>query len=145
MAIVFLILRLWAADPVEATIWIAQNDHDLADFLGRTGQRESWNTRIGIHDRDRRHARTVWRRAVEKGWLFPGFCPGHDQPAEWSTRGSFGLMAGFAWRYLPWWARCAPPWILDVPIVSAWVAKERRKHLCATKRARARRKWCRPG
>ena len=145
MALIFFLLRLWALDPVDANTVIAGDDHDLAAFLDQTAWRECRMGRCGIHDRDRWHARAVHRRAIDRGYLSPGVCPGHASRRGWSTRGAHGLMAGFAWRYLPRWARCFPPWILDVPIVSAWITVKRRDHLCSSRRAWRKRRWCRPG
>lgn len=48
----------------------------------------------------------------------------------WSTRGSHGMIARYAWPHVPRILQWLPPAILDVPIVSAFVA---------TRRARAKR------
>lgn len=43
----------------------------------------------------------------------------------WSTRGSHGMVARFAWPHVPRILQWLPPAILDVPLVSAFVATRR--------------------
>lgn len=77
----------------------------------------------------------AWIRAVQVGLLDPGRCRHHERgdARDWSTRGAFGHVAAYGLPYVP---GCWPPWVLDLPIVSAWVARERL--------AVARRPWAPP-
>lgn len=78
---------------------------------------------FGIHEGDAHHERTLGE--------------------GWSTRGPHGMMARYAWPSVPWWLRWAGPSILDIPLVSAWVAAHRAAswRCSATKACRAWRGW----
>ena len=79
---------------------------------------------IGVHERDRWASRIAYAKAVKAGWLDPSCTDPND---EWSTRGAFGLLAAYNARRLP---RCSPPWVFDVPLVSAYVAAQRYQARC---------------
>lgn len=66
-----------------------------------------------------------WKRAVRVGWVDPSCQP---KTAQWSTRGSWGLIAAYHVRYLP--GRCWPPWVLDLPHVSVLVATAKLERIC---------------
>lgn len=83
-----------------------------ADRLLEIARRESGMALVGVHELDSR-----WSRRVR-----PSTCDVHR--GGWSTRGSHGQMAAYAMAYLPKWLRCSP-WVLDIPLVSAWVAARR--------------------
>jgi hypothetical protein len=69
-------------------------------------ERESTPCRaISIHENDR--------------WMARGLGEG------WSTRGAHGMVATYAWPYVPSWLRWAGPAVLDIPIVSAVVSVRR--------------------
>jgi hypothetical protein len=55
-------------------------------------------------------------------WVRPDECAGVH--ANFSTWGSFGLMAGYSLHHLPEPFQCSP-WILSLPLVSAYVAAKR--------------------
>jgi hypothetical protein len=126
--------------------------------LVRIVLRESQGVRVGIHERDAWASDIVYRKAVRAGWLDPQSCPFHrEEPTgagregpsglaakagvprigRWSTRGAAGLMAAYNLRWLGPVA-CAPPWVLDVPIVSAVASARRYRALCPSERWR----WC---
>lgn len=84
-------------------------DPELGPVLVDVARRESQLQLVGVHARDAR-----WSRHVR-----PRGCDGDG----WSTRGVHGLMAGYSMRHLPI-GRCSP-WLLDVPLVSAYVATRR--------------------
>lgn len=92
--------------------------------------------RIGVHLGDAGASRSVWRNAARVGLLDPDCQP--DAPATWSTRGSYGTMAGYTLHHLP--GRCWPAWVLDVPLVAAF-ASTRRAHHPACYRAPACMAW----
>lgn len=109
---VTLLLRL-ALDVRVATIAGASlaGHPELGPALVDVARRESRLELVSVH-------------AIDSRWsasLRPSGCSGRD---GWSTRGAHGQMAAYALRYAPGWARCAP-WLLDVPIVSAWLAARR--------------------
>jgi hypothetical protein len=81
----------------------------------------------------------AWAKAVAVGDIDPERCRWHDRgdPRDWSTRGAFGHVAAYALKYLP----CSPPWVLDVPIVSAWVAVQRLRVARQPWSPRALRRW----
>lgn len=56
---------------------------------------------------------------------------------DWSTRGSWGHVAAYAMPYLP----CLPPRVLDLPIVSAWVAAKRLRRARRPGAPPALRRW----
>lgn len=67
--------------------------------------RESRHELVGVHEGDSWMERTLG--------------------AGWSTRGVHGQVARFAWEYVPLPLRGLGPAILDVPLVSAFVATRR--------------------
>jgi hypothetical protein len=77
---------------------------------------------VGVHEADSGHSSAAWEKATAVGWLQPATCPWHRYvEGAWSTRGVHGQIAAYSLRHLP----CAPPWVLDVPLVSAYVALRR--------------------
>jgi hypothetical protein len=89
----------------------------------------------------RRVGSRAWARAVQAGLLDPGTCPFHERgdARDWSTRGSWGHVAAYAMPYLP----CLPPAVLDLPIVSAWVAAKRLRRARRPGAPPALRRWAR--
>ncbi|MBK6920502.1 MAG: hypothetical protein IPH07_24085 [Deltaproteobacteria bacterium] len=108
-----LLLRL-ALDVRVASIAgaIIAGHPDAADRVVAIARRESGLALVGVHELDAR-----WSRSLR-----PRDCAGHR--GGWSTRGAHGQMAAYALQYLPAPLRCSP-WLIDVPIVSAWVAARR--------------------
>lgn len=108
---------------------------DIAPALVSICQRESRCSAIGPHAGDSdRDPSDGWRGQVRLGHLRPWCQP--YRPDVWHTRGAWGLWASAHWEYLP---PCYAPELLDVPVVSAWVAA--RKYLARCEGAR-RSRWC---
>lgn len=128
-----LLLSLLLASPSEAVHIVTADPLDRETLLTIV-HRESRGLRLRRHKADERPpgwegngslaahwvGARAWSKAVQVGDLEPHRCPFHDRgdARDWSTRGAFGHVAAYAMPYLP----CSPPWVLDVPIVSAWVA-----------------------
>ena len=87
-----------------------------------------------MHEIDRHLSSIGWRGQVSLGHLDPECQPYRD--GQWATRGAWGLSAASHWNYLP---PCYPPEVLDIPIVSAWIAAQKYIALCDDTRAG----WCR--
>lgn len=120
---IHLLIALLTMPPLPAAELVARNPRE-ARTLRRIAKRESYLTPISIHAGDSHLGRSAWEKAVKAGILWPTTCPFHRQGSdarEWATRGSWGHMAAYAMQYLP----CLPPWVLDIPIISAWVAQKR--------------------
>ena len=83
---------------------------DLGPVLVEVARRESGLELVSVHAIDSRYSDAVRLRG----------CTGDG----WSTRGSHGVMAGYTMHHLPAWARCSP-WVLDLPIVSAYASARR--------------------
>lgn len=129
-------------------LWLAVNDPstaagfaaaawgrpDIADDLRAVCYRESRCRAIGVHEIDRHLSSIGWRGQVSLGHLDPECQPYRD--GQWATRGAWGLSAASHWNYLP---PCYPPEVLDIPIVSAWIAAQKYIALCDDTRAG----WCR--
>jgi hypothetical protein len=118
-----LILRI-ALDPALASYAGAAlaGEPALGSTLLRICERESGCTLQGHHGIDAWRSRLVWADSVRAGVLEPVGCRWHTLSAgPWSTSGPWGMMRGYAMRYLG----CAPVWLLDVPIVGAIVAARR--------------------
>lgn len=105
---------------------------DIAPALVRVCWRESRCTAIGVHAVDAH--RDGWHGQVRLGHLRPWCQPW--EPRAWTTRGAFGLSAASHWDYLP---ACYPPEVLDVPLVSAWVAAGKYLERCDGRRTSS---WC---
>jgi hypothetical protein len=131
-----LLLSLLLASPFDSAHLVAA-DEDEAAALAMIAHRESRGLWIRRHKADERPrgwegngdlaahwvGARAWAKAVLVGDLDPARCRWHDRgdARDWSTRGAFGHVAAYALKYLP----CSPPWVLDVPVVSAWVAVQR--------------------
>jgi hypothetical protein len=125
----FLLVVLTVAfEPVEAARVATHlvGAPQLAPALEKICHRESRCQRLGPHRRDARHSEEVFRKAARAGWVDPA-CQPPEQ--EWSTRGAFGLMAGYNVRFI---GVCVQPAALDVPFLSAWAAAEKMVAYCAT-------------
>lgn len=130
MTALVLLLRLFGSSPAEANAIVAGADIRLRVFLDRTALRECRGLPCSIHDGDAHHSPAVWKAAVRAGYLDPKRCPAHRSRQGWSTRGAHGLMAGYAWRFVPEPLRCFGPEVLDVPLVSALTAAAKRRDAC---------------
>ena len=86
-------------------------ESDLGPVLVDVARRESSLRWVSVHLGDSRYSDAVRPRECPPG---PG----------WSTRGSHGAMAGYTVHHLPRALRCSP-WVLDVPIVSAYACARR--------------------
>ena len=132
-----LLLWLLALGPRAAVPVVTSDPLEQRQLLA-IGWRESRLRRVGRHKVDalprgwtgpglalaRSVGARAWQRAVERGLLRPSSCPWHrrGEASRWSTRGPWGLVAAYSVPYLP---GCWPPWALDLPVVSAWVAVQR--------------------
>lgn len=98
-------------------------DPELGSALERVCEREAPRCRlVGVHERDRWMHRRAWLAAVRVGWLDPGRCEWHElEAAAWSTSGPWGMVRAYSLHHLG----CAPAWLLDLPIVGAFVAARR--------------------
>lgn len=135
-----LVLALLLMSPAQAARFVptVMGRPGEAVVLRRIAKRESWLVRVGIHERDRWSTRWAWHNAVSAGYLRPSVCPFHRRGAGWwGTRGAWGHVAAFAAQYLP----CLPPWVLDIPVVSAWVAMQRLRVARGRSAPRALRAW----
>jgi len=109
---------------------------EIADDLRAICHRESRCQRVSVHERDAWISDREWRGQVKLGHLDPECQPW--APEAWATRGAWGLSAGAHWAYLP---PCYPPWVFDLPLVSAAVAAQKYVTKCLPKRKR--KGWCR--
>lgn len=100
---------------------------ELGERLVNVARRESRLLPIGVHAIDAWAGRRV----------APADCPKLADPAGWSTRGAHGLMAAYTMRHLPTWLRCSP-WVLDVPLVSAFAAARRARSKACHRHPRCR-------
>jgi hypothetical protein len=148
-----LLLWLVTLDPRAAVLVVTPDPGERAQLMA-IGWRESRLRAVGRHKVDAvprgwtgpglARARTVgaraWARAVQRRLLDPGACPlqARGEPSSWSTRGPWGLVAAYSVPYLP---GCWPPWALDVPLVSAWVARQRLRAAGRRGAPRALRRW----
>lgn len=135
-------LLLWALmlSPSESAEVAGRVGHVAPGHLRRIGWRESRLQRVGVHQGDAGLGGRAWARSVQRGRLQPSWCPWHalgPDPSVWSTRGAWGHMAAYAVSYLG----CVPPWVLDVPLVSAWVSVLRYRAAQRQDAPRALRAW----
>lgn len=95
-------------------------------------KRESWFQTVGVHARDAWTSGRMYQSAVRVGWLDPQHCEAHRGHQEgWGPRGIAGLSASFNLRWLAVYGlSCAPPWVLDVPLVSAFAAATKHNAKC---------------
>jgi hypothetical protein len=144
------LLLLLFLGPREAVPVVTERTAEREALLS-IAWRESRRNAIGRHKVDavprgwtgnglraaRRVGRRAWVRAVQRGLLDPT-CQPLGEPSNWSTRGAWGHVAAYAVPYLP---ACWPPWSLDVPVVSAWVAVKRLRVARRPWAPRALRRW----
>lgn len=121
-----LILRL-ALDVRAATLVGAAlaGEPDLGPRLVEVARRESRLELVSVHAVD-----SQWSARVR-----PPGCSGDG----WSTRGAHGMMAAYALPHLPRALRCSP-WVLDLPLVSAYAAARRARSWQCRQHPR-RRSW----
>lgn len=108
---------------------------DLAAALVRVCERESGCRPTGVHTGDAHLSRQGWVGQVSLGHLDPACQP--YEPGAWATHGAFGLSAASNWEHLP---ACYQPAILDLTLVSAYVALRRWESVCEDPRRRDG--WC---
>ena len=109
---------------------------ELRDDVTAICHRESRCQALRVHERDAWVSRKEWLGQVKLGHL-DADCQPYGE-GGWATRGAWGLSAASHWNYLP---RCYPPVVIDVPLVSAWIAVIKYKHHCLAKGTRPG--WCR--
>lgn len=115
---------------------LALGHPEISDELVGICMRESRCSDVGIHVGDAYMSPEGWHGQVGLGHLDPS-CQPHELGA-WATRGAWGLSAAAHWRYLP---RCYSPAVLDVHLVSAWVAARKYLARCHRRRWAPRPAW----
>lgn len=122
------ILALVLLDPAPAARVVAavRGIPEAAPALIEICWRESRCRRVGLHPLDGWISRVAYPRAVRAGRLRPGCQP--PDPVAWASRGAWGLVAAYHVDHLG--VPCLPPWILDVPAVSAWIAAGKLRRIC---------------
>jgi len=112
-------------------------------FLAAVARAESQSSPVGVHARDTWAARTMYRRAVNVGWLTPETCPGHTPTstanrsgAGWGVRAAWGVSAAYGLRWLGPVGCLLGPAILDVPALGAVAAAGHAKHCARVRRTR---------
>ena len=134
--ILALLLTLPPVPAAHVAAWL-NGRPDLVDRLVRICKRESRCKVIGLHSKDATlDPSDGWSGQVRLEHLEPWCQP--YRPDTWSTRGAWGLSAASHWHYLP---RCYQPEVLDVPLVSAWVATRKLMTGCPRKGWGG---WCGP-
>lgn len=116
-------------------------DVRFATHLGASlaGEPELAPRLVEIARRESRLHPLVGEHALDARWsagLRPDGCSG----GGWSTRGAHGQIAAYALPYLPAVFRCSP-WVLDLPVVSAWAAARRAAGWRCQAVARCRSWW----
>lgn len=100
-----LVARLVADPRVASHVGAAlAGEPELGPLLIRIARRECRLELCSVHAGDAHHERTLG--------------------AGYSTRGVHGQMARYALQYAPEWAR-GHPWLVDIPLVSAWLGARR--------------------
>ena len=122
------ILLLFLLDPAPAARAVAEvrGIPEAAPALIEICRRESRCSRVGLHARDAWISPIAYRRAVKARRLRP-WCQPPDAVA-WGSRGAWGLVAAYHVGFI---APCLPAEVLDVPIVSAWIAATKIKKICS--------------
>ncbi len=135
-------LRLFTLPPEPATRAGAAmaGRPDLADELVAICRRESGSdcaAPVGLHPLDKQPAHSMYRKAVDKGWL--GTCglntavDARDRE-RFGVRGVHGLSAAYSlWHLGP----CLAPELLDIPFLSAVIATRRAIYQCQARHLRA--------
>jgi len=119
-------VELLSQQSVYAAIDVVTTVHGRPEYAGilrRICWRESRCKWLPLHAIDRKYSPSVWRYAVQRRRLEPRTCRFHRDPSQWSTSGAFGLMRGYHWHFIG--SPCLPPWVLDIPPVSAYVAYQK--------------------
>ena len=123
IALLFLVMRVLLSPALGSDLGAAAAGRpDLAPEVRQICRRESWGCRrIGVHvGHVKRKAVEVFAAAARRTGVAKG-CP-EVAPREWGPRGPHGHVPAHALRHLP---RCSPPWVLDLPAVSGYVAAKR--------------------
>lgn len=136
-----LLLRV-TLDPAVAShvAAVLVGEPELGTELRNTCWREGPRCIIrGEHKGDASQSLGVWRKAVRRGDYDPQTCSyhryvdEHGRARNFSTRTSWGAMHGFTWPHFAaaTGIRCAPVWLLDVPILGAIAVALRMQAACA--------------
>jgi hypothetical protein len=110
-----------------AQLVAAYSDVRCERILKKTCRRESRCRPVKKHRVDAHLSKVVWENAVRRGYLEPSCQPYHE---GWSTRGSFGLMAAYHVKYLPFGGYCLPAEVFDIPLVSAYASMKKIEKIC---------------
>jgi hypothetical protein len=118
-----LLLFLLTLPPVDASRLVERVTGTDVNLVGIC-ERESAGQWIDVHPEDAWMSQRARREALDAGYIH-AWCPFTWTSSGWSTRGPHGQVAAFSMRFL---GPCAPPSLLSVPVVSAWVAVQRAEH-----------------
>lgn len=128
-SVLSIMLTLLTLEPRQAArvgAHLAGQGHLTRELQGIC-RRESRCNAIGIHEIDREYGPLMYKKAHLVNWLY-SWCPFHrGDPERFGVRGSFGLSAAYSLRFLP---GCWPPEVMDIPIVSAYLAAKRAENQC---------------
>ena len=119
------LLSLSPQQSASLAAWVAGVEE--GDLL-RIAHRESRLVPVAEHERDRWASARIYRKLVNRRSFIFRMCSSAEQ--GWSSRGSWGLMAGYHDQYL---LPCMPPSLFDVPIFSALVAAHKLSKICSGK------------
>lgn len=100
-----------------------QEQRELYQELKHIAVRESSLRPVGVHENDRHATDEMYKKAKEARWLSES-CPRQGM----EVRGILGLSVPYNLRWLG--LRCAPPWIFDIPLVSAFAGARKHKSRC---------------
>ena len=133
-----------ALDPVLATLVgsALAGEPGLAKELTAICRRESHCRLVGAHAGDASAGPLMRKKAMARGWLDPECVWHRGDGRRFSTRGIYGMSAAYSLRFVD---ACMPPEVLDVPVVSAYVAAKRSRFMCdrhgACTRQQRHRRW----
>lgn len=114
----------------------------LSKELTRICRRESHCRLVGAHVGDLGAGPVMARKAKARGWLQPDCVWHRGDATRFSTRGIHGISAAYSLRFVD---VCLPPEVLDIPLVSAYIAAKRSRFMCerhgACTRKERHRRW----
>ena len=134
LSFLLLLASLLPPRPAAHVAAWAVGEPSIASALLAICHRESRCKPIRVHHGDDDGSRGAWLYQTRVGHLDPQ-CQPYGR-GGWATRGAWGLSAASHWQFLP---DCYQPQILDVPIVSAYVAARKYLSVCVPLRSSS---WC---
>lgn len=143
MALLIALARI-AFDPPLATVvgTLLAGEPRLARELLAICRRESHCRAVRAHVRDMQAGPIMFKKAMARGWLSEACIWHGGDRHRYSTRGVHGISAAYSLRFV---GVCLPPEALDIPLVSAYAAARRSRHMCerhgACTRHERHRRW----